>query len=45
MNNYNNGGKEDMELWEFDFATLAKAAGNFLSYNKLGEVDLGQYTR
>ena len=33
--------KEDMELWEFDFASIAKATDNFASYNKLGEGGFG----
>ena len=30
-----------MELWEFDFASIAKATDNFSSYNKLGEGRFG----
>lgn len=42
IKNYNNGGGgEDMELWEFDFASLAKATGNFSSDSKLGEGGFG----
>lgn len=42
IKNYNNGGgKEDMELWEFDFSSLAKATGNFSSDSKLGEGGFG----
>ncbi|KAL9457170.1 hypothetical protein AB3S75_006250 [Citrus x aurantiifolia] len=33
--------KEDMELREFDFASIAKATDNFASYNKLGKCGFG----
>ena len=42
MKNYNNeGGKKDMEVQEFDFASIAKATYNFSSYNKLREGEFG----
>ena len=30
-----------MELWEFDFASIAKATDNFSSYNEVGESKFG----
>ncbi|XP_031276354.1 G-type lectin S-receptor-like serine/threonine-protein kinase At4g27290 [Pistacia vera] len=34
-------GKEDMELWVFDIASIAKATDNFSSNNKLGQGGFG----
>ncbi|KAL5736152.1 hypothetical protein ACOSQ2_030940 [Xanthoceras sorbifolium] len=38
---YSDGEKEEMELWVFDFNTIAKATDNFSNDNKLGEGGFG----
>ena len=34
-----------MELWEYDFVSIAKATDNFSSYNKLGEIRFGPVSK
>ena len=34
-----------MELWEFNFASIAKATDNFSSYNKLGDIIFGPVSK
>ena len=38
---HNDGEKEEMDLWIFDFNIISKATNNFSNDNKLGEGGFG----